>query len=78
MVEPLQAIAPSVEYREASMVMVQVEEQVQSMPKVLRWILSQIEVVSQFLGVLFEGVEMQALELFIALEREISLLGSVK
>lgn len=38
--------------------------------------LNQIQAVSQFLGVSFEGVERQAIDLFIALERELSVLGS--
>lgn len=40
--------------------------------KVSLWVLNQMQAVSQFLGVSFEGVEREAIALFTALEREIS------
>lgn len=43
---------------------------------VSRWVLNQIKEVSKFLGMSFEGVEQQAIDLFMALEREMALQGS--
>lgn len=46
--------------------------------EVLMWVLSQMIAVSNFLGVSFDGVERQTIDLFTALEREISSAGSEK
>lgn len=42
------------------------------------WVINLMIAVSNFLGVSFDGVERQAIDLFMALEREISLSGSDK
>lgn len=42
------------------------------------WVLNQMVVVSNFLSISFDGVERQANDLFMALEREISLAGLEK
>lgn len=49
-----------------------VEESLLALSEVSLWVLDQMQAVSQFLGMFFEGVERQAIEFFIALEKEIS------
>lgn len=51
-------------------------ESIMALSEVLLWAINQMVVVRNFLGVSFDGVERQAIELFTALEREISLSGS--
>lgn len=62
--------------RGKGMEIVTVEENVSVLSEVSLWVLSQMQAVSHFLGLSFEGVEKQAIELFTALEREISLSSS--
>lgn len=58
------------------MELLSVEEEIPALSKVSLWVITQMQAVSNFLGLSFDGIERQAIELFTALEREISLLGS--
>lgn len=48
-----------------------------AIPKISLWVIHQLQAVSSFLGISFDGVEKQVIELFTTLEREmISIFGS--
>lgn len=55
-----------------------VAKSVLALSDVSLWVINQTLVVSKFLGVSFDSVERQAIELFPSLEQEISLSGSNK
>lgn len=57
---------------EDNLQIVPVEEPPLTLSEVSLWVLCQMQAISHFLGLSFEGVEQQAIELFTALEKEIS------
>lgn len=61
---------------ERDLQIVPVEEAPPALSEVSLWVLTQMQVVTHYLGLAFEGVEKQAIELFTTLEREISNYGS--
>lgn len=58
------------------MALVRLEEAEPLLSEASLWVLHNIEAVSQFLGLSFDGVEQEALEFFMALEREAVVQGS--
>lgn len=62
---------------EKGLQIVPVEELIPDLSEVSLWVLNQMQVVSQFLGVSFEGVKGEVVALFTTLEREIYVTGFV-
>lgn len=63
---------------ETGLEMVAVVESVPALSKVSLWVINQMQAVSNSSAVTFDRVEKQAMELFMALEHEISISGSDK
>lgn len=67
---------PSLYSSEKNLQLVPIKEPPLALSEVSLWILSQTQAVSHFLGMSFGRIERQAIELFTALEQEISTSGS--